>query len=132
MVDIVATDDHDNAVERSIRTVKERIRCMVQNMSCRRVPLKTVKWLVQVAIRNANQFPVNDSASDTHNSLTIVTKSPPPEHKNFNLDFGACVESFEDRKTLHSTSKSRGTPAMCVGQISHRKPGHFFPSHHRS
>ena len=60
-VDVVATYDHENVVERSVRTVNERIRSMGQNMPCTCVLLIMMKRLVQVAIRNLNQFPVKDS-----------------------------------------------------------------------
>ena len=60
-VDVVATYDHENVVERSVRTVNERIRSMVQNIPCTCVSLIVMKRLVQVAITFLNQFPVKES-----------------------------------------------------------------------
>ena len=57
-VDIVAEDEHESAVERSILTIEDRMSCMVQNMPCRCLTLLMVNQLVQVSIRNINQFPV--------------------------------------------------------------------------
>ena len=50
--------DHIEEVERSMRVVKERIRGLVQGFLLRRMPSLIVVWLVEVAARNLNTFPV--------------------------------------------------------------------------
>ena len=56
-VDIAAPQDHVNEVEHSIRTVKESIRCIVHDLTFRQVTRLVVCRMMEVAIRNLNQFP---------------------------------------------------------------------------
>ena len=68
--DIVSPDDYESVVERSIRTAKEGVCCLVQQLPRRCTPLLMVKRIVWVAVRNLNQFPVENGLSDEHSPLT--------------------------------------------------------------
>ena len=92
---IVTTGDQERFIERSARTDKECIRHVVKNMPFGCVPLLMVKRLVQVAIRNSNQFLLKNRVSGTCSVLAAVTKSLPLDHANFNIAFGAHAEVFE-------------------------------------
>ena len=86
-------------------------------------PLLIVKRLVQVSIRNTDQFPFKDNVSEAHRQFTIVTRAPPTEHANFNTDFGVHADIFEDNAVLSNTNEPRGHAEMCIGQTPCRKPG---------
>ena len=83
--DIAAADEHESVVERSTRTVKEGIACLVQQSPCGCTPALIVKWLVEVVIRNSNEFPAESGISYDHSPLTIVSKAPTPEHSNSSI-----------------------------------------------
>jgi hypothetical protein len=52
-VNVAAADDHVAEVERSIRTVKERVRCTVQGLPFRRIP----KLMIRTVIEGAHKKP---------------------------------------------------------------------------
>ena len=72
-------DDHVHEVERSIRTIKERVRCTVQGLPYRRVPRVMMRSIVEWAHKNLNQFPAKNGASDALSPLTIMTGMPSPD-----------------------------------------------------
>ena len=59
-IDIYNVEDHVNVVERSIQTVEQIIRCMVQSLPFRRLTRVMVRRLATAATRNLNQFPVDE------------------------------------------------------------------------
>ena len=127
-VDIVSADDHESAVKRSIQTVKDCMRYMIEKMSYRCMPLQIVKRLVKVSITNLNQLPVKHSVSKSHRLLTIVTRGPLPEHAKFNAYFGDHAEMFEDNTMLSNINKPRDFPETCIRQKPNRNPDQCFMS----
>ena len=75
-VEIVDADDHVDVVERSMRSVKEHIRTLVQGLPFRRITKFMAKRLVAVAIRNLNSFPSDNGTSSECSPLSIMTNAP--------------------------------------------------------
>ena len=75
-LNIADADDHVPEVERSIRTLKERVRCLLQGLPYRRVPKVMIRAAIEYANRSLNQIPVQNSASDHLSPLTIMTGRP--------------------------------------------------------
>jgi len=120
VIEIIQPDNHVNVAERSIRKVKDQVRCITQQSPYYRIPLLMVKRMVQVVLWLLNQFPVVDRISDEYSLLSIICKIPPPEYKNFSIDFGAYVEVFEDNKILTNTNQPRGVLAIYLGPAPFR------------
>jgi hypothetical protein len=95
-LNIADTDDHVAQVERSIRTIKERVRCLVQGLPFKRIP----KAMMRAAIKNANkalnQFPAKNGVSDTLSPLTIMTGRPTPDYNDMKIEFGTYAQVFKD------------------------------------
>ena len=123
--EIVAADDHEGMSKQSIFTVKEGVRCPVQQLPHMCTPVLMVKRLVQFVARNLNQLQVENSSPDEFSQLNIVAKIPPPEDANFGTDFGACAEAFQDNTTFYNTNRPRGLPATCIEQTPCRKPSQY-------
>ena len=60
-------------------------------------PRLLVKRLVEIAMRNLNSFRAEKGISDTLSLLAIVGRATTPDARAFSLNFGAHVETFEDK-----------------------------------
>ena len=55
-----------------------------------------IRRLAELVMRNLNQFPSENSASEVHIPLTIVTGQPKVDYNNLTADYGSYAEVFED------------------------------------
>ena len=85
-----------------------------------------VKCLVCTAIQNLNHFPVENGISDEFSPLAIVAKTPPPDHANFDIDFGVHEEVLQESATLSNPNRPISLPMACACQTSFRKPSKCF------
>ena len=56
-MNITDADDHVSQVERSIRTIKERMRCTLQGMPFRRIPKVMLRAAIEATHKNLTNFP---------------------------------------------------------------------------
>jgi hypothetical protein len=56
-VNIADADDHVAEVERSIRTIKERTRCLIQGLPFKRISQAIMRAAIENANKGLNQFP---------------------------------------------------------------------------
>jgi len=68
-------------VERSIRTVKERLRCIVASLPYRKVPKAMLKSFVYEAGRHLNDSPPKDGVSRSFSPARIVANRPMVDYK---------------------------------------------------
>ena len=127
-VDIIDLLDYVNVVEQSIRTVKEGIRCIVVILPFIRLPKSVVRRLVEVAIRNLNQFPAENGILNKYSPLTVITGRPSVDYNDILLDFGTYTEVYEDNGWITSSNRFRSTPAICLGPTFYRNSGYYFLS----
>jgi hypothetical protein len=85
-INIADADDHVAEAERSIRTVKEHTRCLIQGLSFKCFPKKSMKSAVEHANKTLNQFPARNRASQDLSPLTITTGAPAPDHNHMKID----------------------------------------------
>ena len=83
-VEIVATDDHVDEVERLIRVVKERCRCIIE--------------LVCTSLRGLNQIPAEKGVSDRIIPLTIVTGQEKFNYKKLQATFEKYTQLYKDNR----------------------------------
>ena len=112
-LDVAAPDDRVHEIERSIRTVKERVRCTMHSFPFKRIPRVMCRAVVEKAVRNLNQFPAKDGIADKMSPLTIMTGKPFPDYDNLLLEFGTYVHIYEDNDPTNTT-KARTTPAIAL------------------
>ena len=75
-----AADEHVGDIERSIRTIKEGIRCIVQSLPYKRYTKLMINCLVTYVLRNKNQLPTEDGISDRMSPLGIMLGHPLPDY----------------------------------------------------
>jgi hypothetical protein len=124
---IAAADDHVAEVERSIRTVKERVRSLLQGLPFKRVPKLVIRAAVAQAHTSLNQFPNANSASSTISPLTIMTGSPLPNYHDLRIEFGSYAQIFEANDPTN-TMDTRTTGAIALNPTGNTQGGVYFLS----
>ena len=101
-LDIVPADSHVGEIERSNRTVQERLRSCVHGLPFKRIPRLMIRHMVHDAIRCLNNFPWKYGVSYTLSPACIVTGAPPPDYNA--LTIRLLRPSFRTQRTLeHAT-----------------------------
>ena len=126
-LDIADTDSHVPEIERSIRTVKERVRSTLHGMPFKRVPRIMIRALAEFAVQSLNQLPAQNGVSPTLSPHTIMTGQPPRSYKHYTLDFGTYAQVYEDNDPSNST-KSRTTGAIALNHSGNSSGGYHFMS----
>jgi hypothetical protein len=87
-LNVVSNDEHVPEIERYIRTVKERTRCVYTMLPYRKMPSRMVVEMVKASVFWLNMFPVDDGVSDTMSPREIVAGLQIDFHKHCKLEFG--------------------------------------------
>ena len=112
-----ATDDHVHEVERSIRTIKERVRAGFHSLPFERIPRAVTRALVEKACQDLNSLPALDGVSPTLSPLTIVTGRPGFDYNKLRLDLGEYVQVFEaNLPTNTPATRTTGALALCIAR----------------
>ena len=81
-LNVADADDHVPQVERSIQTVKERVRCVVQGLPFKLLPKIMVGAAVEHANTSLNQFTAKNGVLTAMSPLTIMTGRPAPDYND--------------------------------------------------
>lgn len=121
----VARGEHVPEIERQIRTIKERARCVFNTLPFKKVPGRMVAELIYFCIFWLNSFPANDGISDTLSPRAIVTGSQIDFGKHCKLEFGAYVQAHEE----HDNSMlARTTGAIALRPTGNAQGGYYLYS----
>jgi hypothetical protein len=86
-INIADAANHIPEVERSIRTIKEPTRCLIQGLPFKRIPKAMMRAAIENAHKALNQFPAKNGASHTLSPLTIMTGRLKLNHNDLKLEF---------------------------------------------
>lgn len=115
-------DDHVPEIERHIRTLKERTRCIYNTLPFKRLPARIVIEMVYASTFWLNAFPHPDGVSNVLSPRSIVTGLSIDFHHHCRLEFGAYAQVHED----HDNSMSPRT----TGALALRPTGNAQGSYH--
>lgn len=87
-----AADDHVGKVERSICTMKERVRTTIHAIPFQQLLKILIRELVYNAAKGLNQFPATDGSSERLSPLAIMTGRLNPNHNDLKLEFGSYAQ----------------------------------------
>ena len=87
-VEIVATDNHADEVERSIRVFKERYKCIIHRLLYKRYTKLMRTELVCTALRGLDQIPSEKGVLDRIIPLDIVTGQATVDYNKLQASFG--------------------------------------------
>jgi hypothetical protein len=126
-LNIVAADGHVGKVERSIRTIKERLRACVHGLPYHRLPKLLLRHMVTDVVRCLNLFPWSAGISDTLSPSTIVTGQPRPDFNSMRLELGSYVQLFDDHDPTN-TPHARTMGAIALGPTGNAQGAYHFLS----
>ena len=125
-VNVVDKNTHVHAVERSIRTIKERIRCTIQSLPFSCIPKLIIEGAVAEATENLNRLPRRGGVSPHLSPLTIVCNAPKLDFNLLKLTFGDYVEVYEDNGFQTNSPNTRGTPAIALNPVYNSTGSYYF------
>ena len=124
---IVPADSHVGEIERSIRTIKERIRATAHGLPFKRLPKLMVTEITKHTVQCLNRFPWKNGISREMSPSTLVTGKPMPDYNNMRIEFGAYAQVFEDN-TPTNTTKSRTVGAIALTATGNASGDYYFLS----
>ena len=126
-MEIVAADSHVGEIERSNRTVKERMRACTHGLPFRRLPKLLLVSMVADVIRCLNMLPVAHGVSDALSPLSIVTGAPRPDFNAMKLEFGSYVQIL-DAVGPTNTNRARTFGAIALLPTGNAHGDYYFLS----
>ena len=126
-LNIVPADCHVGEVERSIRTIKERLRTCVHGLLFACLPKLFICHMVDDVVRNLNQFPWKQGVSDTISPAGLVTGTALPDFNKLRLEFGSYVQVFEDNNPTN-TPRARSLGAIALNPTGNAQGDYYFMS----
>ena len=113
-LDIAGVGMHVGEVERSIRTIKERVRCTTHHLPFKRYPKIMTTGCVTYNIKRLNSLPADDGVSNTMSPNTLVTGVPGIEYKELTkLQFGDYVQVHQENP-ITNTNEPRSVRAIAI------------------
>jgi hypothetical protein len=126
-VNIVPADSHVGEIERSIRTIKERLRACVHGLPFKRLPKLFLTHMVYDAVRCLNMFPWANGISASLSPTSIVTGLPTPDFLHMRIEFGSYAQVFEDNNPTN-TPRARTLGAIALNPTGNAQGDFFFMS----
>jgi hypothetical protein len=126
-MNVVPADSHVGEVERSIRTIKERLRTCVHGLPFRRLPKLMIRHMVDDVVRCLNQFPWKNGISAHLSPAALVSGHPPPDFNTMRLEFGTYVQVFEDNDPTN-TPRARSLGAIALNPTGNAQGDYHFLS----
>ena len=123
-LEITGRDEHDGVVERSVRVIKERARCICHSLPYKFYTRLMTNSLVENVINLLNAFPFKNGVSQTMGPSTIVLGKPAPDVSRKTAIFGSYVMGF--LKTKNDMTE-RSEQAISLGTLNDSGT-HYFMS----
>jgi hypothetical protein len=94
-LNVVSADEHVPEIERYIRTVKERTRCVYNTVPFKRMPTTMVIEMVRASVFWLNMLPPTDRASDSLSPTGLIVGLKLDYKKHCQIEFGSYVQTRE-------------------------------------
>ncbi len=124
-LNVASNAEHVPEVERYIRTVKERTRCLYNSVPFKSFPRMMIAEMVYCSIFWLNSLPVADGISDRLSPRYILVGSTLDFNRHCRLEFGTYVQVHEDHD---NTMASRTVGAIALRPTGNAQGGFYFMS----
>ena len=109
---IAPPDEHIGEVERSVRTIKERTRCIIHDLPYRQYPRAMVEGCVTSATMSLNNLPSLDDVSKRLSPASMIVGRAAPDFNTISkLNFGDYVKVYQGTT---NTTKQRTVSAIAL------------------
>ena len=116
-------DEHQGDIERYIRTIKERVRCLHNSVPFKRVPGRMLIEMVKNSVFWRNSFPPEDGVSEHLSPRAIVTGQSVDFHRHCKYEYGEYVQTHEEHD---NTMSARTVGALAMRPTGNMQGGHYF------
>ncbi len=120
-----AANEHVPEIERYVRTLKERTRCVYCTLPFLRIPAVMLVELVIAQVFWLNTFPPDDGVSKTLSPRALIAGTEIDYSHHCKLEFGAYVQTHEDHD---NTMQARTTGAIALRPTGNSQGGYYFMS----
>ena len=127
VMNITPADSHVGEAERSIRTIKERVRACVHGLPFKRLPKLLVTHIVADSVRCLNSFPRKNGVSATLSPVSIITGAPTPDYHTMRLELGSYAQIYEDNDPSN-TPRARSLGAIALTPTGNTQGDYYFLS----
>jgi hypothetical protein len=124
-LNVTAEDEHVPEIERYIRTIKERTRCVYNIVPFKRMPGLMIVELVHSSNFWLNMFPANDGVSAVQSPRRILTGQTGDYALHCQLEFGEYAQVHESQDNSMLT---RTTGAIALRPTGNIQGGYYFMS----
>ena len=122
-VNTASNAEHVPDIERHIRTLKERTRCIYNTLPFTKLPDRLVIEMVYSSNFWLNSFPPDSGISATLSPRAIITGASIDFHRHCQLEFGAYVQTHEDHD---NTMATRTIGALALRPTGNTQGGYYF------
>jgi hypothetical protein len=122
-LNVVSNDEHVPEIERYIRTVKERTRCIYNSVPFRKMPSRMIVEMVQSSVFWLNMFPPKDGVSTTISPRELLTGLKIDYNKHCKIEYGSYVQVHEDHD---NSMQTRTTGAIALRPTGNSQGGYYF------
>jgi hypothetical protein len=122
-VNCVFRDKHVPEIERHIRTVKERTRCIYNQLPFTKMPARITIEMVYASTFWLNIFPPTDGVSKTMSPRAIIVGGELDYGKHCRLEFGTYCQVHEEHD---NTMATRTTGAIALRPRGNTQGGYYF------
>ena len=91
-LDPVPPEEHVGEVERSVRTIKERVRATAHGLPFTQLPRILIRELVIFSVNSLNQLPADDGLSEFMSPQVIMTGRNNMDYNNLKIEFGSYAQ----------------------------------------
>ena len=128
LLNLVAPGKHVSEVERSIRTIKERVRCMIHGLPYSTYPKLLIEACVTAAVKQLNAIPSKNGISQTMSPTTLLTGTQPVSYHNLvKMCFGAYAQVNVDN-AITNTTEARTTGGIALYPTDNAQGNWYFAS----
>lgn len=122
-VNVTSANEHVPDIERSIRTIKERIRATVNELPFNKMTSLMWKYLVMETTRKLNLFPAKNGVSAYFSPREIMHSVPLDYEKQCKFPMFSYVEASDEPSPLNSMS-ARTISCLYIRPTSSSQSGH--------
>jgi len=122
-INITGLNEHVPAIERAIRTIKERIRAIVNQLPFKAYPHRLIVEMVYNVVFWLNVFPHKDDVHEVMSPRSIVTGLHINHDKHCALEFGSYVQIHEEHDNSMLARTSGAIALKLTGNI---QGSHYF------
>ena len=125
-VNVCGENEHVPEVERSIRTMKERVRCSTHALPYRYYPKQLIQGLVQNACIWLNAFPNKNGVSKDLSPRAIVTGRETDFKIDCRVEIGSYCQVTENNEPNVNSQEERSRDAIALHSTGNRQGSYYF------